>query len=130
MTTRLHLALNRTMIMLIAATLAVGLFASGVWAGSTRGGSAEPATAETHGSFWRYDLETGYPTGPAGQPDFWNYDPTTGAKISDSSPGVASDELAALAFPRPTHGRSGWGRPPVPRMSGSRSQPPAGSSSR
>jgi hypothetical protein len=84
------------MIMLITATLAVGLFASGVWAGSTRGGSEDPATAEAQGSFWGYDPGTGYPTGPAGQPDFWNYDPTTGEKISDYSPGVAADELAAL----------------------------------
>jgi hypothetical protein len=96
MTTRLHFALNRTMIMLITATLAVGLFASGVWAGSTRGGSEEPATAEAQGPFWGYDPVTGYPTGQAGQPDFWNYTPTTGEKISDSSPGVAPDELAAL----------------------------------
>ena len=97
MTTRLHLLLNRTiMILLIAATLAVGLFASGVWAGSTRGGSEAPATAEAQGSFWGYDPATGNPTGPAGQPDFWNYDPTTGEKISDYSPGVAPDELAAL----------------------------------
>src|SRR5215207_3644326 len=96
MTTRLHLALNRTMIMLITATPAVGLFASGVWAGSTRGGSEDPATAEARGSFWGYDPGTGYPTGPAEQPDFWNYDATTGEKISDYSPGVAPDELAAL----------------------------------
>jgi hypothetical protein len=96
MTTRFHLARNRIMIMLITATLAVGLFASGVWAGSTRGGSEAPATVEARGSFWAYDARTGYPTGPAGQPDFWNYDPTTGAKISDHSPGVAPDELAAL----------------------------------
>ena len=96
MTTRFHLALKRTMIMLIAATLAVGLVASGVWAGSTRGGSETPATADTRGAFWGYDPGTGYPTGPAGQLDFWNYDPTTGEKISDYSPGVAPDELAAL----------------------------------
>jgi hypothetical protein len=96
MSTQLHLGLNRTIIMLITATLAVGLFASGVWAGSTRGGSEAPATVEARGSFWGYDARTGYPTGPAGQPDFWNYDPTTGEKISDYSPGVAPDELAAL----------------------------------
>jgi len=29
-------------------------------------------------SGWRYDARTGNPTGPQGQPDFWNYDPTTG----------------------------------------------------
>ena len=105
MTTRSYSALSRTMIMLIAATLAVGLFASGVWAGSTRGGSEATATATAagaaaaQGSFWGYDPATGYPTGPAGQPDFWNYDPTTGEKISDYSPGVAPDELAALWSP-------------------------------
>jgi hypothetical protein len=96
MTTRLHVARNRTMFMLITAMLAVGLFASGVWAGSTRGGSADPAAVEAQGSFWDYDPGTGYPTGPAGQPDFWNYDPTTGEKISDYSPGVSPNELAAL----------------------------------
>ena len=96
MATRLHLALNRTMIMLITAALAVGLFASGVWAGSTRGGSEDPATAKAQRFVWGYDPGTGYPMGPAGQPDFWNYDSTTGEKISDHSPGVAPDELAAL----------------------------------
>ena len=96
MTTWLPLGPHRTMIMLITATLAVGLFASGVLAGSTRGGSEAPATVEARGSFWGYDAGTGYPTGPAGQPDFWNYDPTTGEKISDESPGIAPDQLAAL----------------------------------
>lgn len=96
MTTWLPLGAHRAMIMLITATLAVGLFASGVWAGSTRGGSEAPARVEARDSFWGYDAETGYPTGPAGQPDFWNYDPATGEKISDYSPGVAPDELAAL----------------------------------
>jgi hypothetical protein len=34
------------------------------------------------------------PAGPCGEPDFWNYDPYTGAKTSDSSPGIAPGELA------------------------------------
>ena len=96
MTTRVHVALNRIIFMLITAALAVGLFASGVWAGSTRRGSEAPTTVKAQGSFWGYDARTGYPTGPAGQPDFWNYDPTTGEKISGYSPGVAPDQLAAL----------------------------------
>jgi hypothetical protein len=96
MTTQLHSALKRPTIFLLTATLAVGLFATGVWAGSTRGGSESPTTEEAKGSFWSFDAGTGNPMGPAGQPDFWNYDPTTGAKITDYSPGVAPDELAAL----------------------------------
>ena len=38
----------------------------------------------------------GSPTGPQGQPDFWNYDPATGVKIADYSPGVAPEGLATL----------------------------------
>lgn len=35
--------------------------------------------------------------GDAAKPaDFWNYDQATGAKVADTSPGVAPDELAAL----------------------------------
>ena len=30
------------------------------------------------------------------RPDFWNYDPVTGAKIADTSPGVYADQLAGL----------------------------------
>jgi hypothetical protein len=30
------------------------------------------------------------------QPDFWNYDPTTGEKIADTSPGIGADQLAQL----------------------------------
>jgi hypothetical protein len=31
-------------------------------------------------------------------PDFWNYDPITGQKVSNSSPGVAPENLAGLLF--------------------------------
>jgi hypothetical protein len=96
MTTQLHSALKRTTITLIAVTLGISLFATGVWAGSAGGGSERPSTVQARGSFWSYDPRTGNPTGPAGQPDFWNFDPKTGAKISDSSPGVAPEDLAAL----------------------------------
>ena len=34
--------------------------------------------------------------------DFWNYDSKTGEKIADSSPGVASDELAQVWSGSPT----------------------------
>ena len=34
--------------------------------------------------------------GVATRPDFWNYDPKTGEKIADTSPGVAPEQLAAL----------------------------------
>ena len=96
MSIQFHSTLKRLTVLVIAGALGIGLFASGVWAGSTRGGSEDPATAVARGSFWGHDPATGYPTGPAGQADFWNYDPTTGEKISDYSPGVAPDELAAL----------------------------------
>ena len=96
MRTQLHSALERTTITLIAAILGIGLFATGVWAGSAGGGSERLSTVQARGSFWNFDPQTGYPEGPAGQPDFWNYDPTTGARISDYSPGVAPNDLAAL----------------------------------
>jgi len=80
----------------LAATLGIALFLTGVWAGSARGGSERPLTAPTPSSFWSYDPETGNPTGPQGQLDFWNYDPDTGEKTSNSSPGVAPEELATL----------------------------------
>jgi hypothetical protein len=96
MTTQLHSALKRTTVTLIAATLGVGLFATGVWAGSTGGGGEHASNVQARGSFWSYDPRTGNPMGPAGQPDFWNYDAKTGAKISDVSPGVAPEDLAAL----------------------------------
>jgi hypothetical protein len=35
-------------------------------------------------------------TAQAGPADFWNYDPQTGNKIANSSPGVAPGELATL----------------------------------
>ena len=96
MTTQLHSALKRTTVMLIAATLGIGLFATGVWAGSARSGSDRAQAVQPIGSFWRYDARTGNPTGPQGQPDFWNYDPATGVKIADYSPGVAPEDLATL----------------------------------
>jgi hypothetical protein len=37
----------------------------------------------------------GYP-GSQQRADFWNYDPTTGEKIADTSPGVAPQDLAKL----------------------------------
>jgi hypothetical protein len=36
------------------------------------------------------------PAGPSGQPDFWNYDPFTGAKTADASPAISPDELAGI----------------------------------
>jgi hypothetical protein len=96
MTTQLHSALRRTTITLIAATLGISVFATGVWAGSAGGGSERPSTVQARSSYWSYDPRTGNPMGPAGQPDFWNYDPNTGEKISNNSPGVAPKDLAAL----------------------------------
>jgi hypothetical protein len=96
MTTQLNSALKRTAVALIAATLGVSLFATGVWAGSAGGDSQHPSVVQARGSFWGYDPRTGNPMGPAGQPDFWNYDPETGGNVSDSSPGVAPADLAAL----------------------------------
>jgi hypothetical protein len=96
MTIQLQSSIRRVAAVLIVATVGIGLFATGVWAGSggNRGDGAE--TVQPLSSFWRYDARTGNPTGPQGQPDFWNYDPATGAKISDYSPGVAPDDLATL----------------------------------
>ena len=36
-------------------------------------------------------------TAQAQPTDFWNYDPKTGEKIANSSPGVAPEELATLS---------------------------------
>jgi hypothetical protein len=91
-----HSLIMRVTLASIAATLGIALFLTGVWAGSARGGSGHPQTAPIPSSFWRYDQETGNPTGPHGQVDFWNYDPATGAKISNFSPGVAPQELGTL----------------------------------
>ena len=96
MTIPFHSTLKRLTVMVIAAALGIGLFATGVWAGSARNPADRAQTIQPVSSGWRYDARTGNPTGPQGQPDFWNYDPTTGEKISDYSPGVAPDELAAL----------------------------------
>jgi hypothetical protein len=40
------------------------------------------------------DITVSVPAGPSDEPDFWNYDPYTGAKTSDASPGIAPGELA------------------------------------
>jgi hypothetical protein len=96
MTTEMRPALKRTAAMLIAVTLGMSLFATGVWAGSGRRTSDHPATIQARSSYWNYDPRTGSPTGPAGQFDFWNYDPATGAKIADHSPGVAPEDVATL----------------------------------
>jgi hypothetical protein len=40
------------------------------------------------------DITVPVPAGPSGEPDFWNYDPYTGAKTSDASPGIAPGDLA------------------------------------
>ena len=96
MTTEMRRTLKRTAVMLIAVTLVMTLFATGVWAGSARRTSDQPAAVQDRGSFWNYDQRTGNPTGPAGQLDFWNYDPATGRKITDYSPGVAPEDLATL----------------------------------
>ena len=86
----------RMTLALIVATLGVTLFLTGVWAGSARGGDDRPLVVQAPGSFWKYDPQTGNPTGPQGQLDFWNYDANTGEKISNYSPGVAPEELAML----------------------------------
>ncbi len=87
----------RIALVLIVAALGVTLFVTGVWAGSVRGDSgARPLTIQSPGSFWKYDPQTGNPTGPQGQLDFWNYDPKTGETISNYSPGVAPEALAML----------------------------------
>jgi hypothetical protein len=96
MTTELRRTLKRTAVTLIAVTVGVSLFATGVWAGSARRTGDQAATVQARGSFWNLDPLTGNPTGPAGQQDFWNYDPATGAKIADYSPGVAPEDLATL----------------------------------
>lgn len=96
MTNQRQSALKRITITLFTAILGIGLFATGVWAGSAGGGGEQTSTVQARGSFWSYDPRTGNPMGPAGQPDFWNYDPKTGAKISDVSPGIAPEDLAAL----------------------------------
>jgi len=96
MTIQFHSTLKRLTVMMIAAALGIGLFATGVWAGSAGNDGDRAQAVQPVGSFWRYDARTGNPTGPQGQPDFWDYDPTTGEKIADTSPGVAPEDLAAL----------------------------------
>jgi hypothetical protein len=96
MTIQFHSTLKRLTVMVIAAALGIGLFATGVWAGSAGNSGDRAQTVQPVSSFWLYDARTGSPTGPGGQLDFWNYDPRTGKKISNYSPGVAPDDLAAL----------------------------------
>jgi hypothetical protein len=96
MTIQLHSTIKRLTIMVIAAAFGIGLFATGVWAGSAGNRGDRAQTVQPVSSFWRYDARTGNPTGPQGQLAFWNYDPATGEKISDYSPGVAPEDLAAL----------------------------------
>ena len=79
---------------LVAGVLGGALFATGVWAGSARDDGSPSGPVQAESSSWRFDPQTGNPTGPEGQPDFWNYDPATGEKISDYSPGVAPEDLA------------------------------------
>src|SRR5262245_51043482 len=96
MTTWTRRTLKRTAGTLIALTLGVSLFATGVWAGSARRTSDQPSKVQARGSFWNHDVRTGNPTGPTGQLDFWNYDPTTGAKLANYSPSVGPDDLSTL----------------------------------
>ena len=100
MTTGMWPSPTRTAATLIALTLGLGLFASGVWAGSARHSSDQPTTVQARSSFWSHDLRTGNPTGPTGQLDFWNYDPATGAKIADYSPSVSPVDLPRLWMTR------------------------------
>jgi hypothetical protein len=86
MTSKIEPLIARVVLASIAVTLGITLFLGGFWAGSARGGD----------NSWAYDTKTGNPTGPQGQPDFWNYDPETGQKVSNYSPGVAPEMLAAL----------------------------------
>ena len=67
MTTGMRQTLKRSAVTLIIVTLGMGLFATGVWAGSARHTSDQPATVQARGSFWNHDLRTGNPTGPTGQ---------------------------------------------------------------
>lgn len=96
MTIQFHSTLTRLTVMVIAAALGIGLFATGVWAGSAGNRGDRAQAVQPVSSSWRYDARTGNPTGPQGQPDFWNYDPATGEKVSEYSPGVAPEDLAAL----------------------------------
>jgi hypothetical protein len=101
MTIQLQSSIRRMTAALIAATVGIGLFATGVWAGSDAAGSDRPPTVQARSSFWSFDPRSGNPTGPSGQPDFWNYDPATGEKMSNYSPGVAPEDLAELWSVRP-----------------------------
>ena len=64
---------------------------------------APAAQAEPIGSYERQSqVEIPYLShGNLVATDFWNYDPNTGEKTSNSSPGVAPEELAELWSGRP-----------------------------
>ena len=96
MSIQFHSTLKRLTVMVIAGALGIGLFATGVWAGSAGNPGVRAQTIQPVSSGWRYDARTGSPIGPQGQPDFWNYDPVTGVKVADYSPGVAPENLATF----------------------------------
>lgn len=56
------------------------------------------------------DITAPVPAGPSGEPDFWNYDPYTGAKTSDASPAIAPGELARNWAPPVRRSRDPDGR--------------------
>ena len=66
MTTMMRRTLKRTALTLIAVTLGMSLFATGVWAGSARRTSDQPATVQARGSFWNHDLRNRKPDWPGG----------------------------------------------------------------
>ncbi|HSI97088.1 MAG TPA: hypothetical protein VK926_01900 [Gaiellaceae bacterium] len=47
-------------------------------------------------SVYRDAFQRAVAAGPQSRPDFWNYDPRTGERIANSSPGVAQQDLGAL----------------------------------
>jgi hypothetical protein len=61
---------------------------------------APAAQAEPNGSYERQSPSGEFPSLSHGNlvspNDFWNYDPATGETTSNSSPGVAPEELATL----------------------------------
>jgi hypothetical protein len=62
--------------------------------------AAPAAQAEPIGSYERQSASVEIPYLSHGNvsspPDFWNYDPETGAKIANTSPGLGADQLAQL----------------------------------
>jgi hypothetical protein len=61
---------------------------------------APAAQAEPMGSYERQSQSVEIPYLSQGQlispNDFWNYDPATGERIADTSPGLSADQLAGL----------------------------------